>query len=605
MASAISKKRKWIIGIMVGFLFIIIVTVFVVYRNLNLLLTNALQSNFQSGLLSAAYNLSFENLQVNPLLGNIAVYNVKLTPKENLPAEYAYINSTMELTTDKLLLKKVEILKLLRKKELVLSVIEIQKPVIELILSGDNYIFFPIIKSEEKKSEREKSEKKSLKAFGLEQFLLDHAQLHVLNKKKVREFFIDDLRIDIRELLLDWNPGNNILTNAFLGLSIGTAKGSLHEGPFAHFSFENFSVAIDSFEMQSFVDTTIYAFHDFHTKIYSVDANTKDSIAHLTLDSLGISYSGRSLELNNVQYKLNISDAEMQKKFTYQTAHFSSSVNQIKLYGFNFDSLMHSNQILMDSVIVSNVNANIYKDKTKPLNTGKFPEYLAQQIQSVKIPFHIESVIVRDANIISKEKLPSGVTAVVNVNRLAGKLSNVTNDSTDGDLLLHGTGYIDNRVFFSADIAFNYDAPQFSYTSTFNKFNLTDLNPVIQQFAPVNIISGVVDKIYLTGLAHQTYATGSMEFLYHNLKLDIDLEDKAKWLNSVISFAANTYIKENNPESEGLPPHIGNYRVERNMHKEFINVVLISAFTGLKETMVQSKEAKKDYKKAKKESKDK
>lgn len=605
MASAISKKRKWIIGIIVGILLIIIVTVFVMYRNLNLLLTNALQSNFQSGLISEVYDLSFENLRVNPLLGNIEVYDVKLTPKENLPAEYAYINSKMQLTTDKLLLKNVEILTLLRKKELVLSIIEIQKPVIELILSGDNNIFFPIIKSEEKKSEKEKSEKKSLKAFGLEQFLLDHAQLHVLNKKKVREFFIDDLRIDIRELLLDWNPGNNVLTNSYLGLSIGSANGSLQEGPFAHFSFENFSVAIDSFKMQSFVDTTLYAFHDFHTEIHAVDANTKDSIAHLTLDSLDISYSGNSVKLNNVQYKLNISDAEMQKKFIYQTAHFSGTVNQIKLQGFNFDSLMIRNQILMDSVVVSNINASIYKDKTKLLNTGKFPEYLAQQIQAVKIPLQIENVIVHDANIVSKEKLPSGTTAVVNVYRLEGKLSNVTNDSTDGDLLLHGSGYIDNKVFFSADLTFDYDAPQFSYASTFKKFNLTDLNPVIQQFAPVNILSGGVDKIHLTGLAHKTYATGTMEFLYHDLKLDIDLEDKARWLNSVISFAANTYIKENNPESEGLPPHIGNYRVERNMHKEFINVVLISAFSGLKETMVQSKDAKKDYKKAKKEIKEK
>ncbi|MFN3940181.1 MAG: hypothetical protein ACK4IY_06315, partial [Chitinophagales bacterium] len=358
MTGSNRNKRKWIIGTFAGVLVIICITVFVIYRNLNQLLTDALYSNFQNSIISDVYTLSFANLQVNPFAGNIEVSDVRFTPKDSIPDEYAYISGTIQLATDKLMLKNVNIRTLLRNKELVLSSIEIYRPVIELIITGENYVFFPIIKSETEFYSNQKS--MGLKVFGLNQFLLADAQLHTWNKKADREFFIEDLRIDIRSLLMDWNTGSSVVTNDFLQLSIGSATGRLRQEPFAQFMFKDLAIEIDSFRMQNFVDTTMFAYHDFQTVISAVDANTKDSIAHLTLDSLHVSYTGKSVELDNVQYKLNIPDAEMQNKFTYQTAHFTGTIQQVKFYGFHFDSLLHSNQILMDSLVVKNMEASIY-----------------------------------------------------------------------------------------------------------------------------------------------------------------------------------------------------------------------------------------------------
>jgi hypothetical protein len=149
-------------------------------------------------------------------------------------------------------------------------------------------------------------------------------------------------------------------------------------------------------------------------------------------------------------------------------------------------------------------------------------------------------------------------------------------------------------------LGFNYIQPQFTIDGLFKKFNLTDLNPVIEAFAPAKINKGVIDEIAFSGIGKRANAEGTMKFLYHDLEVDLDLKNQAKWKNSVLSFAANTVVASSNPGSADLPPKIVKYNFERDMNKGFINVVLKSALTGIKETVMMSKENKKTYKEDKK-----
>jgi hypothetical protein len=139
-------------------------------------------------------------------------------------------------------------------------------------------------------------------------------------------------------------------------------------------------------------------------------------------------------------------------------------------------------------------------------------------------------------------------------------------------------------------------------------FVIPDLNKVLEAYTPAQINKGTVDKIEFSGIAKRTEATGTMKFLYHDLDILLQLEDKAKWKNSVLSFAANTVVASSNPASANLPPKIVDYQVERDMNKSFINITLKSALAGLKETVIMSKENRKTYtedkKRARKESKE-
>ena len=92
-----------------------------------------------------------------------------------------------------------------------------------------------------------------------------------------------------------------------------------------------------------------------------------------------------------------------------------------------------------------------------------------------------------------------------------------------------------------------------------------------------------------------------MKFLYHDLDIDIDLEGKAKWKSSLLACGANTIIPAANPPSADKPQRIVKFSAERDMNKAFINLIIKSALNGLKETLIMSKENKKEYREKKKE----
>jgi len=178
---------------------------------------------------------------------------------------------------------------------------------------------------------------------------------------------------------------------------------------------------------------------------------------------------------------------------------------------------------------------------------------------------------------------------------------NITNINTEQPLSMNLKAFIEDKVLVNLGLEFDYNKPQFSLKGSIPKFNLKDLSPLIESYVPVKINTGVVDEIEFSGTGYKTKADGTMKFLYHDLKIDIDLVEKAKWKSSVLSFAANTVVASSNPESENVPPKIVKYDFERDMNKAFVNVIIKSLLNGLKETVIMSKENKKTYKKAKKE----
>ena len=71
----------------------------------------------------------------------------------------------------------------------------------------------------------------------------------------------------------------------------------------------------------------------------------------------------------------------------------------------------------------------------------------------------------------------------------------------------------------------------------------------------------------------------------------------------MLAWGANTILPSANPASATMPPRIVNFRVERDMHKSFVNITIKSLLAGLKETMIMSKENKKAFRAEKKEAK--
>ena len=598
--SSAKKVILWVSGIIISL--IIIVSIFL-YINFNRLLSEALMNSFNTSIASDLYELKFKNLNASLVMGNIKVKNVSIQPREKPLTEHPKVNSSIKLNTKEILLANVQIRTLLTQNILKLDKIKIESPEVEISINSLIPIFLPLKDTTQVADTTQTLEKRSIEGFFLQQFDLQNANIHTENFAKERDLQISNVNISLTDLNLDQQHEKDLFSYCKLDFYIGEIKGSLEKESMDNVSIKDYKIIIDSLKLEKTVDTLIFHFHDFNLGFTNLDVETADSIYHLTLQQFNLSYKQKSLQLKNISFKPNISEAELQKRKKFQITQFAGNAGLINITGINFDSLLYSRKLFIDSIAIDSVSANIFKDRTCPMDTNRFPQYPAQSIAGIKLPLLIKQFTANHLNLTNREHKPNSSYANANINR--GKLvaKNITNINTSQPLSMNVDAWLENKVQFFLNLEFDYNHPQFRMNGAFPKFNISDLNPIIHSYTPVTLHNGIVDEIEFSGTAYKTKAEGTMKFLYHDLKIDIDIEDKAPWKSSILSFAANTIVSSSNPPNEKLPPRIVNYHIERDMNKAFINVIIKSTLNGLKETILMSKETKKLYKEEKREAK--
>jgi hypothetical protein len=591
-------KKKWskTKKVLVALTGVILITGLVIYLNFNKLISSALQKSFESSLASEVYQLKFENLRLNPLQGNISVYNVSFEPREN--SEYPYINSFIHLHTESLILENVDIRLLLESHRLVLDKISIKKPKLELDVNSSNPILFPFSPSN---ASIEAGKTRTLDSYFLKEFELADASFHVMNSVKKRDFTIDNFSISLLELFIEQKEGEDVITLKNIDISLQKFAGNLDEGPLKHAKFKDFKLMFEAVNVQKNLDTLIFKFGNMQVGIDSLDIHTKDSLFHVQMDVFKLGYLDHSILMEGLSFKPNVTNAEIQKNYRYQQANFSGTVNSLAMLGVNFDSLIHDDKIFVEEVLLDSLSAAIYKDNTKPKDLNRFPEYLGQTIAKIETPLRIKSVKVSHVNLTNEERKPDGTTALVHISNGTAEVKNITNLAPNEELVLHATAYLANRVETKLDMKFSYLKPQFSFEGRLSPFDLRHLNPIIKAYTPAEIKNGTADEIIFYGLASNREASGTMKFLYHDLEIDLQLKEQAKWKSSIVTFGANTALISKNPISENAPERAVRFAAERDMNKGFVNLIIKSVLNGMKETMIMSKENRREFNQLKKE----
>jgi len=337
--------RKTILWILAVLFIILSAGGIYLYVNFNKLLSDALRKNFNNSLISDVYELKFEKLSVNFLMGNISVHNVDLQPRETPLNSYPYINSSLHLKADKILLGNVQIRTLLKENLLKLDNIELKAPGIDFTIADVNPIFFPFNDTTLAETKKEKNKKRSIESYYLKEFHLTDATFHVSNSAKHREFNIQQINIHVLGLLLDQQPGKDVFSYQKIDLSIGRSTGEMKKMALKHISFKDYSLTIDSLKIQRSKDTVIFHFADLNTGINELNIQTGDSIFHLSVKSFDLSYRGKSIKTEGMSFKPNISDAAMQARYHFQHAQFSGTLGNMQITGVNFDSLIYSRKL--------------------------------------------------------------------------------------------------------------------------------------------------------------------------------------------------------------------------------------------------------------------
>jgi hypothetical protein len=257
----------------------------------------------------------------------------------------------------------------------------------------------------------------------------------------------------------------------------------------------------------------------------------------------------------------------------------SASVSVAKAGSLSSDSAFSLSKISLDGV-----HLIVSRDKTLPRKPAKHKLMPTQLISSIKQPFSIDTISLKNNSVVYKEfEVKSKAWSEIPFSSLNGNIMNLSNQAGRKDSLeLNLSGNL-----FKADInRFSYKE---SYVDSlagfvanvhFSAIDLKDFSNVSRPMGSLDISSGYADNLYSGWSGNQYAATGSMKFSYDHLTVKfLNPEGKKGWhfSSKMKTFAANLLIPNSHHKSAMM-------FVERDPNKFVFNYWIKMQLSGIMST---------------------
>ncbi len=328
----------------------------------------------------------------------------------------------------------------------------------------------------------------------------------------------------------------------------------------------------------------------------------------------------RDIRINLAKRKISFDSITLTPRFNRKDffARAGYQTDRITLYGKsamfdNFDpnDLLNNHFLHFGNLQLNNFSLRFERDMRYPRKNVVKP-MLIGLLSRIPYKFIIDSVQLHNSLISYfeyevKSKNP-GIFFIDNFNVLA---ENMTNDLSQIDsnmvLKVHGSGKLMKQANMDFTLAMPYFAPhrQWWFSAEAGKIDLTQFNILTENVLGITIISGKgsLQVPMITG--NETFAKGSVNFMYKKLKLRLYSRKKAQKSKGFFSPFANfmmnnILIKNNNPPFLG---HVkkGIVYYERNPEKSFVSYLWKSNLSGILSTLgfnnKQQREGKRENKK--------
>ena len=328
----------------------------------------------------------------------------------------------------------------------------------------------------------------------------------------------------------------------------------------------------------------------------------------------------RDIRVNLAKRKISFDSITLTPRFNRKDffARAGYQTDRITLYGKsaildNFDpnDLLNNHFLHFGNLRLNNFSLRFERDKHYPRKKVVKP-MLIGLLNRIPYKFRIDSVQLHNSLISYfeyevKSKNP-GIFFIDNFNVLA---ENMTNDLSriDSNMVLkvHGSGKLMKQANLDFALVMPYFAPhrQWWFSAEAGQIDLTQFNLLTENVLGITIISGKgsLQVPMITG--NETFAKGSVNFMYKKLKLRFYSRKKAQKSKGFFSPFANfmmnnILIKSNNP------PFLGHMKkgivyYERNPEKSFVSYLWKSNLSGILSTLgfnnKQQREGKRENKK--------
>lgn len=549
MARKKSFHRSKLFYIVSSISLIILVSGFFFWRNYKYKLVNKKLDKLIAVKSNGLYQLAYQNLIIDEVLGNVSAENVEMTPDslvyQTLVDQNMAPANLFFIKIPKLIITGVITPKALLNKEISAHIIKIENASIIIHLSNGNKPgesgFNSGIRSDLYRVILGK-----LNSIKTDSIVLENTDVSLLDKNSKESLNIHGLSIRFSGVLID----------------------SVHQNDSSRILFaKNLAIQCEALKLPF-----------------------KDQFYNLEVRGLGFNTISKQLHTDNILLKPLLSETDFAKAHKFAVDRLDIRIGKLDVQHINLQALQ-AGQLISDTLQIADASFRIFRDKSYPHDSvDRTNSYPQQSIMKLFFSVYVSKLLVKESYIEYKEKNDrsdsSGKVAFFHVHAIFDNVTNMLVHIKNNNLMrLNFNASFLNESPFHANIQMklNDNNGNFKMDAGLGEINAVSLNPLLKPMALAEVDKGKISKLKYHLEATNTSAKGRLLLVYSDLSLKLLKKDddkniyKTKLLPSLVASVA---IKESNPKNGKT--RIGNVDYNRDIHRSIFNVMWKSLFAAIK-----------------------
>ena len=497
------------------------------------------------------YQISYENLHIDEVLGNISAENIEVVPDsliyQSLVDQNKDPKTLFAIYVPKLLISGVKTPKALLNKEISAHVIRIQNAKIEIRLGESN-----------------------------------------TNNDKDSTFrFREDLYRQILGKLKSIKADSVILENAHVVLKnkVNETVRVVAEGLNISFS----GVAIDSTEKNE--SNRMLFSKDIAIECDHLDIPFKNKVYTLQVNGLSFESQKRHFHTDKITLKPLLSESSFARANKFAKDRLDINLGNLDIWQLDGHGLLNQ-ELIADTVIINKASIKIFRDKSYPHDsidrTHDFPQ---EELMRMSTPVDIKKMIIKDSYLEYKEKNDksdsSGKVTFFHVNTIIDNITNIPDYiRLDNEMRVVFHSSFLNQAYLSANLRMrlNDKKGDFSLNAKMNGLDGKLLNPLLRPMALAELSKGKINSLQFHLDATNKQSKGELILKYENISVKLLKKDegKNKYKTKLLpTLAAGIILKDSNPKNGET--RIGRIDFNRDIHRSMFNMIWKSLLTAIKQ----------------------
>ncbi len=495
------------------------------------------------------YELGYDAIEINILKGQLRVINLQGSPIEERWEQFRNGNTKVsvlkEISVSNAELRGLQLWHFLWDGELELHSITVDE--LQLNLYRNN--------SSPPKSKVSIAEQK--KKFSLDSLRLPGLEYVKLGKIQFENYGLHILDMDTKDTI-----------SSYAGTELRIDKVSLHKSP------------------QNKSPFLVYDLSELKLLLEQQNITPKGGTYAIAFQKLTYTLSDNSISIQDFSFKPRISKEGFKEKERYSFEIYDCAFDSLKITGFKIMSLFDHAGLVLDKIEINGLNASVYRDKTKPMNTGKKVALPLAALAKIKYPLQIDTILIVNSFFQYSELLPKNQKLLkvdfAKLNLEAYHINSVGHaDESYPPLKILLSTDILNNIPLSVEVKMPYHSPNstFYYSGkTQGDMSFVKLTPVLYPATGISFSDGTLKSIAFNGIGNGYNSQGELIMLYDNL--EIELFDKENSENDAIHWVANGLVKSSNPNKRGKII-VGRISTDRVLYKGLGNYLWKSLESGM------------------------